>query len=1117
VSDGKIFQSVAVGDGAYDLSAYVYDATTGSEGGEIDGSVAELLVDGVAVGTTYEDAGDGWYRLSAVVTGDSAAREYGIAVKRGKTVHIDDLTLLRQETFASVFPTEGYGNGAVNTWDTFCEGTLSGSVCIEDATHEGDAGIRYQFCTDDGSTCESGTAWKYWDGDSWESAADTSFAYANAPAELTRAAMNALPTETKKLSWKAIFRQGESLDIPRLPHVSIGLTTDTVRPVENASAVAMLRGSGGTAVPGDGWTREPAPYFSWEPGADDASGVGLSGYCLYLGTDSSGDPATSKGILGESPVVTAGTDCGFIVAGTSVDFADADLRGDPWLVSSDVPYVLNVKAIDRSGNVYDGDPASFSFRYDGTAPSNAAYISCSSGSFGNVADMSFSWPTEGAVASSDGHAGTFGWQYRINTTDGDWHGTGSESVLGIGEHIPTGESSYTLSEAHDGESVVSGNNIVYFRSVDAAGNPSPDSTIRTCNLAFGGIAPSFGSMDTVSVSPSESGSNEYALSWPEATPASGHAVVGYYYMVNTPPPSTLVTLRGNPTTYIDNGTSVSVSARSLPGVNKGTNTVYVVAIDDADTPNYSPTNRIEGTFTLDSTDPDNAGDLVASDSSIKSKEQWNVTLTWTEPEYQGAGNLTYLIHRSADGESFEEVGATSGLSYVDNTPESREYFYKVFVKDGAQATSSGTNAVVITPTGKWTTPPELSDGPDVSDITTSKATISWETDRSADSRVAYGISRRDYEDDEVSNSDQVSGHEIRLRNLDAGTTYYYKVRWTDEDGNIGESDEEKFRTADAPIVKDVSARNIGLDSAYIRFTVRDASEVRIHYGTTPDFGGSRDIPTSPSESTYAVDLRDLHDGVRYYYRIDTYDEDGKGYEGTTLDFATLPRPKISDVRIQPVADTAQPAVFVTWTSNTDISSIVTYHPEGDPAASRDEVEVKLVSGEHRMLVPGLFADTAYVLSVSGRDRIGNEAVSDANRFTTATDTRPPKVTDISADASVVPPTASAAQPSVAQLVISWNTDEPATSQVEFGEGTGSSYSRKTQEDGNLTTNHLVIVSGLSPSRVYHFRALSKDRAGNVGYSSDTVTITPKATENALDLVIMSLREAFGFLGGSSGS
>ena len=1107
-----------VGDTAtYDFSAYVYDNTAGHVGGVVVASVATLEVAGVAIATTYTDQGSGWWKLSASVTGTASVREYGIIATTGKTIHADDFSLVRQATFFA-YPSAAYSNILVNTWDTFCEGSLAGSVCTEDATHVRNATISYQLCDDNGSACESGNTWKYWDGSAWQTAEDADFAHANTPAQLTRTAMQAFPTGSKKISFRALFRQGDGADMPRLPHVSIGLTTDTVRPATNASALVMRRSTSGTFVgttPND-WTNGTEPYFSWNPGADDTSGSGVRGYCLYLGTDESGDPATSKGILGTSPASIAGTDCQYIVSSTSIDFATAALRGTPWLISSTSTYYLNAKVVDNSGNVYGGTSASFSFRYDGTSPTSVSYISCASGSFSNVVDMSFSWPTDGSAAATDTHAGIFGWQYQINTTSGTWHGTTNESTLGIGKYFPLANTTYTLTDGQDGASIISGNNIVYFRSIDAAGNMSSNATIRTCKLAFGGVAPSFGSMDAVTIAPSTSTSNEYALSWPAASTIAGRAVSHYYYMINAQPPATLATLRGNASSYIDNGTNTTVPASALPNVNKGVNTVVVVAVDDADTPNYSPSNRIEGSFTLESTDPDNVINLVSSDSSIKSLSQWNVTLTWGAPAYQGAGNLTFLIYRSKDGGAFAEVGSTAGLSYVDNTPESREYFYKAYVRDGADARSSGSNAVGIIPTGKWTTPPAIDSDPVVSDITTGKATITWGTDRSADSKIAYGIKKGKYGNDEISNSDQTGSHSVSLTNLDAGTIYYYKVKWADEDGNIGEHDEQSFRTQDAPTVKDVSAKNVGLDSAFIRFTSKGASKVKIDYGNSTNFGGSKDVSTATTETTYTAEIIGLQDGTKYYYKINTFDADGKEYEGTVLDFTTLPRPKITNVRIQQVANTAQSTVLVTWTTNTDVSSIITYAPYGNPGASRDEVVVALTTGEHKMIIRGLLPQTDYDLVVRGRDKIGNEAVSDSQRLTTATDTRPPQISGLSVEGAVVPATSSTAQESLAQLVIAWNTDEPSTSQVEFGEGTGTTYAQKTQEDGNLTSNHLVIISGLSPSKVYHLRTISNDKAGNIGRSIDTVTITPKTTDNALDLVITNLQEVFGFLKGFGG-
>jgi hypothetical protein len=59
----------------------------------------------------------------------------------------------------------------------------------------------------------------------------------------------------------------------------------------------------------------------------------------------------------------------------------------------------------------------------------------------------------------------------------------------------------------------------------------------------------------------------------------------------------------------------------------------------------------------------------------------------------------------------------------------------------------------------------------------------------------------------------------------------------------------------------------------------------------------------------------------------------------------------------------------------------------------------------------------------------------------------------------------------------------------------------------------VVISNLTPSKVYHLRTISKDKAENSGNSIDTVTITPRATDNALDLVLTNLSQMFSFLGG----
>lgn len=890
-------------------------------------------------------------------------------------------------------------------------------------------------------------------------------------------------------------------------------SNDLVEPTTNASTIIMSSApSGGYNIANDAWTNVSLPTFTWTGGADNAGGSGLRGYCLYLGTDTNADPGNSvtlsgsAGMLTNSPLSIVGTDCSFIVGSTGLNLASGSYLSSSFVTGT--TYYLKIKAIDNAGNTYNTASANFSFRFDNTKPTNVNFLSCASGSFSNVADMSFTWPISGSAQASDANSGVLGWQYQINSTSGTWLGT--TTAMGL-NYIPAGGSTRQLTTPQDSGSIQNGTNVVYFRAVDIAGNVSVDSTIRTCNLSFGGQAPGFENNAKASVTPSSSTTNAFEISWPEATPSFGKTVAKYYYMVNSPPPSTLATLQSNASTYMDNGTSTTVSTTALPNVNKGTNTVYVVAVDNDG--NYSPSNTISGTFTLNSTDPDNVSGLVSSDSSIKSLSQWNVTLTWAAPTYQGAGNLTYLIFRSADGTTFAQTGSTQGLSYVDNTPSSKQYYYKVYTKDGADAQSSGTNAVSITPTGKWTTAPSLDSGPTVDNITTKKATITWGTSRSSDSKVQFGTEKDKYGDVEPSNSSQISSHSIQVTGLNPGTTYYYRAKWTDEDGNTGTSEEKNFTTSPAPSVKDVAAKNVGLSSGIIQFTSSNASKVKIYYGTTTSFGGAKEIATSTDETTYTAELSGLLDGTKYYYKINTYDSDGSEYDNQVNDFTTLPRPKITNVRLEQVANTAQTTIRVSWTTNTEVSSIITYYPENDSSAVRDEVKVALEKGAHSMILRNLLPQTKYFLVVKGRDRIGNEAISDSQRFTTATDTRPPQVLGLKVLGGTIPPVGFAAGEVKAQLIITWDTDELATSQVEFGQGTGTTYSQKSQEDGNLTTNHTVILSNLTPSQVYHLRVISKDAAGNETRSTDTVTIAPKATKSALDLVVKNLSQIFGFVGG----
>lgn len=892
---------------------------------------------------------------------------------------------------------------------------------------------------------------------------------------------------------KATLASSDGVTNPQLDGFTVLYMSDDTAPETNASSIVMKKQAGGATLNSNDWSNNLAPYFSWTAGDDSQSQ--LKGYCLYLGTDPTGNPATTKGLLGTSPISTAGTSCQFIVDATNIDFATTSLRGSLWLTSDSNSYYLNIKAIDLIGNVYASDSTQFQFRLDNTIPSNPAYVSLP-GDWISTKAVTAYWASSGGDAPSDSHSGLAGMQYKIGAT-GIWYGVNHSGAEDLTDLLSHNSGSYSTVTDPDYVNLEEGTNTMYFRTWDNAGNVSVDYATGTIKLNT--VAPSV--PRNLEVTPDDSTTNEYSFNWDAPTVYAGVVDnITYCYTVNTLPSTLTCNFTGAGETSLD---------EDAYATQPGTNTFYVIAKDEAGNANYEIYASAE--FEYSGTAPGIVQSADIADVSVKATKSWKLAVSWEEPEAAGAGVANYKIYHSENGSSYELESTVTGISYVDTSLNQDTHYYKIKACDSANNCGAFSSVVSLYPDGKFTESPELTGGPNTSNITTKRATLSWSTNRTSDSKISYGKKSGDYYDEEPSNSIQTTDHEIKLTSLDPGTKYYYKAKWTDEDGNTGESEEEVFETDEAPTVKEVNTKTIGIDNATIEFTTENANSVKIYYGESTSFGGIVELSTSISESTHIAVLSGLKDGTKYYYKINTFDLEEDEYEGTILDFTTLPRPKISDVRIQQVKGSAQPTVLITWKTNTEISSIITYYPVSNPSQSKDDVEIKLISGEHKMFIKNLLPQTDYYLTVKGVDKAGNQAISDLNKVTTATDTRPPQISELNVEGSNIPLSQENKQESASQLIVSWNTDEPAFSQVEYGEGSGSTYAQKTQKNNNATNNHLVVISGLSSSKVYHIRAISTDEAGNESKSVDVVTITPKVSDNALDLVVNNLRNIFGFV------
>jgi plastocyanin len=132
------------------------------------------------------------------------------------------------------------------------------------------------------------------------------------------------------------------------------------------------------------------------------------------------------------------------------------------------------------------------------------------------------------------------------------------------------------------------------------------------------------------------------------------------------------------------------------------------------------------------------------------------------------------------------------------------------------------------------------------------------------------------------------------------------------------------------------------------------------------------------------------------------------------------------------------------------------------------------------------------VGMSGIIIVSNSATStSATSTTTSTDTATSSAATSTAAAPVL--SGGSVTPNDTGATITWTTDADADAQVSYGET--SNYTTTTASDGMSSTGHRVIIAGLMPNTLYHFKAISSAH-GVTGMSPDetfTTTNTSAST------------------------
>ncbi len=175
-------------------------------------------------------------------------------------------------------------------------------------------------------------------------------------------------------------------------------------------------------------------------------------------------------------------------------------------------------------------------------------------------------------------------------------------------------------------------------------------------------------------------------------------------------------------------------------------------------------------------------------------------------------------------------------------------------------------------------------------------------------------------------------------------------------------------------------------------------------------------------------------------------------------------------------------------------AILSWNPNADSDLGGYKVYYRTESGSYgtpvtvgnstTYTVTGLGFGT-YYFAVTAFNTAGIESAmsSEVSKtfVSTPSDTIPPQIADVTV-----------ASLGDISAVITWNTDETATSQVEYG--ITSSYGSSTALGSTLVMNHSRTVSGLVPGTTYFYRVRSTDGAGNTALSGQFVFTTPASTD-----------------------
>jgi lysophospholipase L1-like esterase len=258
----------------------------------------------------------------------------------------------------------------------------------------------------------------------------------------------------------------------------------------------------------------------------------------------------------------------------------------------------------------------------------------------------------------------------------------------------------------------------------------------------------------------------------------------------------------------------------------------------------------------------------------------------------------------------------------------------------------------------------------------------------------------------------------------------------------------------------------------------------VNYGPTTNYIFSSPLNSTPSIA-HTVTLNGLTPSTTYNFAVVSAGPASvpstSANQTVTTAAATATAPNVGFV---PPYGMTNSSVTLTWSTDVPSNSVVAY---GTTPALGQLSPVQTLSTSHQVVLTGLYRGTKYYFVDMSTGAGGATGYSPLLSFTTT------------GPASSVPVISNVASSnlSTTSATITWNTDVPGTSQVNYG--TTASYGLSSPLDATLTTNHSVTLMGLSPGIRYVFQVVSAGTSGASTFGANMTGITVWAWGDSLTL------------------